>query len=44
MDHSIKLFDLNLAKCKSTFRGHVDSVNHVQFAPYSNLFASASAD
>ncbi len=29
MDHTIKLFDINMARSKSTFRGHVDSVNHV---------------
>jgi WD40 repeat protein len=27
-----------------TFRGHVDSVNDVHFKPYSNIFASGSAD
>ena len=29
---------------RATFRGHVDSVNDVHFKPYTNIFASASAD
>ena len=44
MDHTCKLLDLNALKHRTTFRGHVDSVNDVQFKPYSNIFASASAD
>ena len=44
MDHTCKLLDLNALKHRSTFRGHVDSVNDVCFQPYTNVFASASAD
>jgi len=35
MDHTIKLWDMNMPKSRFTFRSHVDSVNSVQFAPYS---------
>jgi len=31
MDHTAKLFDINIGKNKNTFRGHVDSVNSVKF-------------
>jgi len=44
MDHSSKLLDIKAQKSRYTFRGHVDSVNKVQFLPFSNCFASASAD
>jgi sperm-associated antigen 16 protein len=35
MDHTIKLWDMNMKKSRFTFRGHVDSVNNIQFLPYS---------
>ena len=35
MDHTVKLWDMNMKKSRFTFRGHVDSVNSVQFLPYS---------
>lgn len=35
MDHTIKLWDMNVPKSRFTYRGHVDSVNSVQFQPYS---------
>ena len=44
MDHTCRLLDLNAQKHRYTFRGHVDSVNLCTFKPYSNIFASASAD
>lgn len=44
IDHTCKLLDLNMAKNRFTFRGHVDSVNCVKFKPYTNIFASGSAD
>jgi WD40 repeat protein len=44
IDHTSKLFDVPSGKARSTFRGHVDSINHVKFQPYSNIFATASAD
>lgn len=54
MDHTARLFDINAGKVRHTFRGHVDSVNHVTFQPYSNIIgifllaifitATASAD
>ena len=31
MDHTVKLWDTNVPKSRFTFRGHVDSVNSVQF-------------
>lgn len=34
MDQTIKLWDLHTRKSRFTFRGHVDSVNSVQFMPY----------
>ncbi len=44
MDSTCKLFDVPMEKVRQTFRGHTDSVNDVQFARYSNTFASAGAD
>jgi len=44
MDHTVKLWDLNTKKSRFTFRGHVDSVNSVQFMPYSQVFCSGSGD
>merc|ERR1711964_464636 len=31
-------------QCRQTFRGHVDSVNHVTFQPYSSSVLTASGD
>ena len=31
MDHTCRVFDLGSGKSRHTFRGHVDSVNHVAF-------------
>merc|ERR1711998_795149 len=31
-------------RCRQTFRGHVDSVNHVTFQPFSNNVLTASGD
>lgn len=44
MDHTIKLWDLNMPKSRYTFRGHVDSVNSIQFQPYSCMFVSGAGD
>lgn len=44
MDHTIKLWDMNVPRSRFTFRGHVDSVNCARFQPYSLLFASGAAD
>jgi len=44
MDSTCKLFDIPKQKMRQTFRGHTDSVNDVQFARCSNVFASAGAD
>ena len=44
MDHSVKMWDLNMNKSRFTFRGHVDSVNSVQWQPYTQIFASGSGD
>ena len=35
MDHTVKLWDMNMKKSRFTFRGHVDSVNSIQFMPFS---------
>ena len=45
MDHSVKLWDLAVPKAsRFTFRGHVDSVNSVQWQPYSSMFVSGAGD
>lgn len=44
MDHTCRVFDLSVGKSRHTFRGHADSVNKIAFQPFSNIFASASAD
>ena len=44
MDHTVKLWDMNMKKSRFTFRGHVDSVNSIQFMPFSQTFASGSGD
>jgi len=43
-DTTIRLFDLNVGKARSTFYGHTDSVNKVNYQPFTNYFASCSAD
>lgn len=45
MDHSIKLWDMAMdTHSRFTFRGHVDSVNSVQWRPYGCMFVSGSGD
>ena len=44
MDQTARLLDIATQKCRHIFRGHVDSVTSVKFLPYSNVFASCSAD
>lgn len=44
MDHSSRLLDINVGKCRSALRGHADSVNSVHFKPYSNVLGTCSAD
>ena len=45
MDHTVKLWDANIPKqSRFTFRGHVDSVNSIQWQPYSNMFVSGAGD
>lgn len=43
-DGSIKLFDLNSLKVRKQFRSHTDSVNGLNFQPFTNFFVSGSAD
>ena len=43
-DGLIRLYDLNICKIRQTYRGHTDSVNKVNFQPFTNYFASASSD
>ena len=40
----INLYDLNICQVRETYRGHTDSVNKVNFQPFTNYFASASSD
>lgn len=44
MDNTCKLWDLNSLRCRFTMRGHADSVNSIEFLPYSNTLLSSSAD
>jgi WD40 repeat protein len=44
MDNSSRLLDINVGKCRTVLRGHVDSVNCVHFKPYSNILGTCSAD
>ena len=42
MDHTAKLWDLTVGRCRQTFRGHVDSINAgIVFQPYANNIATA---
>ena len=43
-DGLIRLYDMNICKIRNTYRGHTDSVNKVNFQPFTNYFASASSD
>lgn len=43
-DGSMKLFDLNSAKMRQAYRSHTDSVNGLNFQPFTNFFVSGSAD
>ena len=40
----IKLYDLNVCQQRSVYRGHTDSVNKINFQPFTNYFASCSSD
>ena len=44
MDQTARLLDITSQKCRNIFRGHVDSITSVKFLPFSNVFATASAD
>lgn len=45
MDHTVKLWDLKVPKTsRFTFRGHVDSVNSIQWQPFSSIFVSGAGD
>ncbi len=43
-DGAIKLFDLNALKMRQQYRSHTDSVNALNFQPFTNFFVSGSAD
>lgn len=43
-DGALKLFDLNSQKVRQQFRSHTDSVNALNFQPFTNFFVSGSAD
>ena len=40
----MKLFDLNSLKMRQQFRSHTDSVNGLNFQPFTNFFVTGSAD
>ena len=40
----ISLYDLNICQVRENYRGHTDSVNKINFQPFTNYFASASSD
>ena len=44
MDNTAKVWDLNSLRCRYTLRGHADSVNSIEFLPYSNTLLTCSAD
>ena len=45
LDNStIRLYDVNVLKVRSVYHGHSDSVNKVNFQPFTNYFASCSSD
>ncbi len=41
---TIRLYDINTLKVRSVYNGHSDAVNKVNFQPFTNYFASCSAD
>lgn len=43
-DGSMKLFDLHSLKVRQQYRQHTDSVNGLNFQPFTNFFVSGSAD
>lgn len=43
-DGAIKLYDLHTPKVRQQFRQHTDSVNGLNFQPFTNFFVSGSAD
>lgn len=43
-DGAIKLYDLNALKVRQQYRSHTDSVNGLNFQPFTNFFVSSSAD
>jgi len=43
-DGAIKLYDLNALKVRQQYRSHTDSVNGLNFQPFTNFFVSGSAD
>lgn len=43
-DKTVKLWDMNVMKCKDTFRGHTNGIMSVIFEPYGNTLCSSSAD
>ena len=44
MDNTAKVWDLNSLRCRYTLRGHADSVNSIEFLPFSNTLLTCSAD
>jgi WD40 repeat protein len=44
MDHTTRLWDLATQKCKTTFRGHVDSVNALAWQPCTSNLCTGSGD
>ncbi len=44
LDHTVRLWDVPAAKCRSALRGHVDSVNDIAWQPFTPNLATASSD
>lgn len=44
MDQTIRIFDMNSLRQRQILRGHVDSINCVNFHPFFKTLTSASAD
>jgi len=44
MDHTARLWDVLVGKCKTTFRGHVDSVNSLCWQPWTSNLCTGSGD
>ncbi|KFV04757.1 Sperm-associated antigen 16 protein, partial [Tauraco erythrolophus] len=44
MDNTSKIWDVNSERCRYTMCGHEDSVNSIEFLPFSDTLLTSSAD